>query len=106
MMEINKDTGAVITLDEAVNYTHTFQENNPDGIKSFFVGIDKINRILGQDDCIGIRIYNGKDEVTEKNNLVLVGVDKNGEDIIQGIILEHLAVCPPYCPKNSVLIKP
>lgn len=105
-MEINKDTGTVITLDEAINYTHTFQENTPDAIKSFFVGIDKINRILEQDDCIGIRIYNGKDEVTGKNNLVLVGVDKNGEDITQGVILERLLTCPFHCPKNSVLIKP
>lgn len=105
-MEIDNNTGEVITLDEAINYTHTFQENNPDAIKSFFAGINKINRILGQDDCIGIRFYNGEDPLTGKNNLVLVGVDKNGEDITQGVILERLVTCPNYCPKNSVLIKP
>ena len=43
---------------------------------------------------------------TAKSNLVLVGVDKNGEDITIGVILEHLASCPTHCPKNSVLIKP
>jgi hypothetical protein len=43
---------------------------------------------------------------TAKSNLVLVGVDKNGEDITQGVILERLTICPTHCPKNSVLIKP
>ena len=105
-MSINNNTGEVITLDEAIDFTHTYQNNNPDEIKSFFAGINKINRILGQDDCIGIRFYNGEDPVTGKNNLVLVGVDKNGEDITQGVILERLLTCPFHCPKNSVLIKP
>lgn len=105
-MTIDNNTGTVITVDDAVNYTHTFQENNPDAIKSFFVGINKVNRVLGQDDCIGIRIYNGYDTQTGKNNLVLVGVDKDGEDITAGVIIEYLIPCPKDCPKNSVLIKP
>ena len=105
-MTIDNNTGEVITLDEAINYTHTFQENNPDAIKSFFAGINKINCILEQDDCIGIRFYNREDPVTGKSNLVLGGVDKNGEDITQGVILERLTICPTHCPKNSVLIKP
>lgn len=105
-MTIDNNTGEVITLDQAINYTHTFQNNNPNTIKSFFAGINKINRIFGQDDCIGIRFYNGVDSVTGKNNLVLVGVNQNGEDITSGVILEDLVTCPNYCPKNSALIKP
>ena len=105
-MTINNNTGEVITLDEAIDFTHSFQENNPDAIKSYFAGINKINRILGQDDCIGIRFYNGTDAATGKNNLVLVGVDKNGNDITQGVILEYLVTCPKICPDNSLLIKP
>lgn len=35
-MTIDNNTGTVITVDDAVSYTHTFQENNPDAIKSFF----------------------------------------------------------------------
>src|SRR5690606_26455997 len=105
-MTIDNNTGEVISLDEAIKYTHTFQINNPDAIKSFFAGINKINCILGQDDCMGIRFYNGEDSVTGKSNLVLVGVDKNGEDITQGVILERLTDCPTLCPKISDLIKP
>lgn len=105
-MSINNNTGEVITLDEAIDFTHTYQNNNPDEIKSFFAGINKINRILGQDDCIGIRFYNGENSTTGAKNLVLVGVDKDGEDITSGVIVEYLTPCPKFCPKNSQLIKP
>lgn len=105
-MTINKNTAEVITLKEAIDFTHSFQTKNPDVIKSFFVGINKLNLILEQKDCIGVRIYNGYDTTQNKNNLVLVGVDKKGEDISNGVILEELSACPPDCPKNSPLIKP
>lgn len=104
-MEINRDSSEVITLDQAIEYTHAFQENNPGAIKSFFAGSSKINLILEQENCIGVRIYNGYDATSGKNNLVLVGVDIQGEDMTQGVILERLSPCPKYCPKNSVLIK-
>lgn len=104
-MAIDKNTSEVITLDQAILYTHTFQENNPDSIKSFFAGIDKINRILEQENCIGIRFYNGYDTKFQKNNLVLVGVNEAGEDLAGGIILEDLTPCPTDCPKSSALMK-
>lgn len=103
-MKIDNNTGEIITLDEAVEYTHAFQKNNPDALKAFFVGRNKINRILEQNDCIGVRIYNGLDAESGKNNLVLVGVDAEGEDITEGIILEKLTPCPKYCAKSSPLI--
>lgn len=104
-MATDRNTGEVITLAEAIDFTHSFQSRNPDELKSFFVGINKLNLILEQEDCIGIRIYNGYNTNTEKNNLVLVGVDEEGEDITNGVILEHLVICPPKCPKSSPLIK-
>lgn len=53
-MKIDNNSGEIITLDEAVEYTHAFQKNNPDALKAFFVGRNKINRILEQKDCIGV----------------------------------------------------
>lgn len=103
-MAIDKNSGEVITLKEAIDFTHSFQELNPDFIKSYFVGIEKINLILDQENCIGLRIYNGYNTTDEKTNLVLVGVDKNGNDLVDGIILERLTPCPPYCPKSSPII--
>jgi len=105
-MTINQNTGEVITLAEATGFTHSFQEENPNVIKSFFVGTNKLNLILEQKDCIGIRIYNGYDVDQNTINLVLVGVDEKGEDMTDGVIVDHLVFCPPFCPKNSPLIEP
>src|SRR5690554_4500720 len=104
-MAIDKNTAEIITLEEAIDFTHSFQKRNPDELKSFFVGINKLNLILEQKDCVGLRIYNGYNTETQKNNLVLVGVDEKGEDITNGVILEDLFSCPTYCPKSSPLIK-
>src|SRR5690554_3343976 len=97
--------GAIITLDEAIAYTHSFQTRSPEAFKSFFVDIEMINLILNQEGCTGIRIYNGIEPVTNKENRVLVGVDVNGEDMSSGIIVEELSPCPQHCPKASLLIK-
>ncbi len=104
-MATDKNTGETITLEEAIDFTHSFHTRNPDELKSFFVGINKLNLILEQKDCVGLRIYNGYNTETRKNNLVLVGVDEKGEDITNGVILEDLFSCPTYCPKSSPLIK-
>lgn len=104
-MTNDRNTGEVISLDQAIEFTHSYQEQNPNAIKAFFVGSDKVNSILEQENCMGIRMYNGYDVETQSNNLVLVGVDENGEDMTNGVIVEHLNPCPPDCPKNSSLIK-
>ncbi len=104
-MAVDRNTGEVVTLDSAVNYTHSFQNENPEAIKSFFVGSEKLKSILKQEGCIGVRIYNGNDAATNKENRVLVGVDASGEDISEGVIVEHLEPCPKSCPKSSPLIK-
>lgn len=104
-MTLDKNSSEVITLEQAVKYTHSFQEKNPDAIKSFFAGSDKLKLILDQEDCIGIRIYNGYNTEENRMNRVLVGVDKSGEDMTNGVILEELTPCPNVCPKSSDLIK-
>ncbi|MDV4069983.1 hypothetical protein CMT34_17475 [Elizabethkingia anophelis] len=103
-MSIDKNTGEIITLEKAIEFTHLFQMQNPSALTSFYAGGSKISSILEQENCIGIRFYNGYDAIAKKNNLVLVGVDINGEDITDGFILEHLSPCPPNCPKSSPLI--
>lgn len=105
-MTINNNSGEVILLNEAIDYTHSFQQNNPQSIKSYFAGVNKINEILGQEDCIGIRFYSGLDPITGIKNLVLVGVNQDGEDLTAGVIVEKLITCPSICPTNSALIKP
>ncbi len=103
-MTLDKDKSSVISLEEAIDFTHSFQSKNPHAVKSFFAGSNKLNLILEQEGCVGIRMYNGYDNETNNINLVLVGVDEQGEDITDGVILERLVLCPHVCPKSSPLI--
>lgn len=102
-MAVNPETGEIITLAQAQKYVQAFRAQYPDQLKGFFVGASNVQKILGQTDCIGIRIYNGYDETTKKTNLVLVGVDKNQKDMTGGVILERLASCPQECDITSSL---
>lgn len=104
-MSINQNTGTVITENEAINFTHTFQQRHPNEKKAYFVGSEKVDMILAQEGCIGIRIYDGINSETSNENRVLVGVDSEGEDMVEGVIVEHLMLCPAHCPNSSSLIK-
>jgi len=100
-MAVNKDSGEIISLEEAKQYISAFRSRFPEELHGYFVGSDKIQLILEQDGCVGIRIYNGYDEETQTKNVVLVGVDSNGNDMEDGIILEKLIICPPYCSTGT-----
>lgn len=70
---INNEESAVI-IDKFINNA------KPGQVKSCFFGINKINKILGQDSCIGIRIYqaiNGDG----KQTFVMVGVDEKEHEL-------------------------
>jgi len=103
MIDIN--SGSVIEKAEAVQHTNLFQEKFPDATKAYFVGKNKLNLILDQDGCIGVRIYDGFDAAGNVSNRVLVGVDATGEDMVNGTLLEHLVPCPKACSEFSPLIK-
>lgn len=103
-MEINKNTGEQITLTQAQEMVNEFRKRFPDATKGYFAGANHFDKILQQEDCIGLRIYNGYDKDTDSTNLVIVGVNSNNEDMTKGFILDKLAACPPNCPKNNDLM--
>jgi hypothetical protein len=103
-MSVNQNSGKVITENQAKNFTHIFQQKHPNEKKAYFVGSNKVEMILEQEGCIGIRIYDGLDSETSEENRVLVGVDTDGEDMVDGIILDELIPCPEKCSKNSSLM--
>ena len=104
-MNINNEGGEIISLSEAISFTHNYQDQNPSSPKAFYVSKNKLNKILNQNECVGIRIYNGFDIAEGKENRVLVGVDNQNEDLTEGIIIERLRPCPDFCDKNSDLLK-
>ena len=102
-MSFTPQSGKEITLEEAQELIADFKTNYPNDVYSFFVGSTHVENILNQEDCIGIRIINGFDSISEKMTKVLVGVDSNGNDMDAGIIVDKLLPCPSDCPTSTRL---
>jgi hypothetical protein len=93
-------------LDTAAAWTKFYREANPGATKGHYFGKDAINSILEQASCVGIRIYYALDD-TEKKHLIVVGVQANGNDLVNGLLAERSIDCPPTCgidnPLNSTI---
>lgn len=63
---------------------------------------EPVQKLLAQKGCEGVRIYHGRGEKGTPA-LVLVGVDKDGNDMAQGTILEWSYPCPPVCGDPNAL---
>jgi len=103
-MALDNNSGEIISLEEAKIYIEAFKRKYPNEVKGFFVGSNNVQLILQQQDCIGIRIYNGYDEIAARMNQVLVGVDIYEKDMAHGVIIEKTITCPNNCDNNSPLI--
>ncbi|RZJ71717.1 hypothetical protein [Flavobacterium sp.] len=99
----DQNSGTVITKQEAKTYIDAFKVRYPNEVTAFFVGASKVDLILRQPNCIGIRIYNGYNTAESKMNQVLVGVNAQQQDMSEGVIIERLITCPPYCPSSGAL---
>lgn len=102
-MPIDKHTGEFIDLTEAKELTNAYQTAFPNEPRCFFVGSDKLQSVIDQDGCIGVRMYRGFDVVRNEQNVVIVGVDANGSDMTGGLLLDRLESCPHVCDSVSPL---
>jgi len=92
-----------ITLEEASQLTRNFRDHAPSGSRrGGFFGKDALQSILDQEGCVGIRIYLGRSE-DGKPDLLLVGVDADENDLIEGQLAEKAYPCPPYCGSSNTL---
>lgn len=91
-----------INLNDAAALTARYREEEGDEFLGGYFSKAAINKILEQDGCVGIRIYNGL-SASDKRNFVLVGVNANGDDLTGGELAEFSIDCPSNCPANSVL---
>jgi len=94
-----------VSLEYAASLTKNFRmasNTTASGVLGEFFGKDALIQTLNQKDCVGLRMYYGKkDDGTPA--LVLVGVDKIGNDLSQGIVLEDGLSCPPICGEQNPL---
>ncbi len=92
-----------ITLEEASAMTANFRaQAGPDQVIGGYFGRDAVERILSQDGTVGFRYYYGLDEEGTPH-IILVGVDKNGQDMTDGFLAERSFLCPPLCSDENEL---
>lgn len=105
-MELDVNTGSIITQEEAKALITAFKTKFPGEVTSSFIGANNVKNILEQENCIGIRIHNGYDVVNEKISLVLVGVDNDEKEILEnGLIVDQMVTCPPRCSIDGLGVK-
>ena len=102
-MAFNGDEGSVVTLAEASGWTANYRKTIPAGeIIAQFVGKNQLMKILNQKGCMGIRLYYGIGD-DGKKNLIAVGAGSDENDMVDGVILERMVLCPPRCGGRNSL---
>jgi hypothetical protein len=102
-MSFTGNEGAVITLTEGSTMTAAYRATISTGDTiALAVGKNLLASILGQTGCMGIRMYYALDD-KGKDQLVLVGVDSNGDDMTSGVIVDRLIKCPDNCSSKNNL---
>ena len=102
-MPIDRHTGEFIDLNEAKTLAHDFQTSNSSSHKCYYLGVEKLQQIIDQNGCMGVRIYRALDKTRGEETLVLVGVNAECKDMTDGKILDRSIPCPTQCDVASPL---
>jgi len=94
--------GSIITLADGSTMTADFRAKFPNETKAAFYSSNVFNDLMSQEGCVGIRIYNAVDNEGFLTN-ILVGVNENGDDLVNGKIYNKAGLCPKYCSKGNPL---
>lgn len=102
-MDFTGNEGSIIPLNLASQMTKNFRSNSEAGaIISMAIGKNVIEEVLNQTGCFGLRIYKALDD-NGSEEIVIVGVDDNGNDMYKGKIADRVIKCPIVCPDQSPL---
>jgi hypothetical protein len=87
-----------ITLAEAKAMTKKHRDDSPGGgvERAHMFPRDVFEALLANPKVRGVRLYHGKGTGGE-NSLVVVGVDADGNDLLDGDIIDRGFPCPPFC---------
>jgi hypothetical protein len=94
-----------ITTETALQYVANYHSMSGEQLTAGFMGRNIFEKILAQDGAVGIRIYNARLE-NGAPTYVIVGVDKEGNDLIGGVIGEDVLSCPPICGVGTLRLHP
>lgn len=104
-MALHPTDGEFIDLDVAVRDTRRYRaQPGATAFKAQFFGKDRINALLNEPGCVGIRIYNSVDALGRKG-FVLVGAKADESDLYlePNQLLATGPACPPCCAPGSPL---
>lgn len=92
-----------IPLEAAVALTRRYREQAGKGAQlGCMFPRDVFEALLAQQGCAGIRMYYGQAE-NGAREVVLVGVDGEGNDMTSASLFDMSLPCPPYCGDPDVL---
>ncbi len=95
--QLNGNEDHSISLSDAVELTGNFQKQaTPEQVIGGYFSREAVLSLLEQEGCIGIRYYYGLDNEGTPH-IVLVGVNAEGNDMIDGLLRERSFKCPPFC---------
>jgi hypothetical protein len=92
-MALPNPKGHKIPLNQAAEQT---KRSHGRGNKGGLFLRQELDELLAQPGCAGVRYYYGLD-VAGKDSLILVGVDKDGNDMVNGVLINASFPCPPFC---------
>ena len=86
-----------ITLEAAAALTRRYRQSAGQGAqRAGMFPREVFETLLTQSGCAGVRIYYGQSE-NGSRELVLVGVDSEGNDQTSAELFDVSLPCPPYC---------
>lgn len=63
---------------------------------------NQVIEMLSQPGCVGLRYYKAR-KSDGLDSMILVGVDEKGNDMVDGIMLNSVLPCPPWCSDDNEL---
>jgi hypothetical protein len=98
-MALPSPKGHGIPLSEAATQTKRSRDSSHKG--GMFLR-KELDDLLAQPGCSGVRFYYGLD-ANGQDSLILVGVDKDGNDMVNGVLIDGSFPCPPFCGGGNSL---
>lgn len=100
-----------ISLQDAAELTKNYRElplgqigQLLNGTKGAMFSNEALQAVMDQPACVSVRFYFAvKSEIPPIFTLVAIGVDANGNDLVNGVVLDHARACPPLCSENNLL---
>jgi hypothetical protein len=96
----------VISLETAQTWAKKWRSNPENTVKAHLIPQIDITELLAEENVVDVRAYIGIDE-NGVNKLMLVGVDKDGNDLIddtcEQYIYDFTKPCPSTCDVDSPL---